>query len=100
MKWKSSISIFYYQPVVDENISSESTITYLKIACSITGYQIDENELGVKVNKSNEWDKRVWAKFNEMKRTYFPCYGAILQVSVLPGDLNISSVKYPHITNF
>ena len=102
LKWKTSLSLFYYQPISDEDLYPESTITYLKVVCSITGYQADGKELGVKIENSKEWNTRVYRNFNTLIKTYYPCYGALLQVTVHPGrqNSNVPLSKYPHFIDF
>jgi hypothetical protein len=84
LKWKSSMTIFYYEPDLDPTVLAGRKIVYLKAVCSITGYQVDDNELGVDVRKPLEWDSRVYANFDALIRDYYPCYGALLNFAVFP----------------
>lgn len=99
LKWKSSMAFFYYEPDLDPAVLAGRKIVYLKAVCSITGYQVDDNELGVDVRKPKEWDSRVYANFHEILRDYYPCYGAVLNFAVFP--LKENDIKrYPCIIDF
>lgn len=99
LKWKSSMAIFYYEPDLDPAVLAGRKIVYLKAVCSITGYQVDDNELGVDVRKPKEWDSRVYANFHELLRDYYPCYGAVLNFAVFP--IKEKDIKrYPCIIDF
>lgn len=99
VKWKSSMAFFYFMPDLDPAILNGRKIIYLKIVCSITGYQVDNNELGVDVANPKEWDSRVYNNFDELIRDYYPCYGALLHLAVFP--YNEKDLKrFPHIIDF
>ena len=99
LKWKSSMAIFYYEPDLDPAVLAGRKIVYLKAVCSITGYQVDDNELGVDVRKPLEWDSRVYANFDALTRDYYPCYGALLNFAVFPLKEN-DIRRYPCIIDF
>ncbi len=99
LKWKSSMAFFYYEPDLDPTVLAGRKIVYLKAVCSITGYQVDDNELGVDVRKPREWNSRVYANFHALLRDYYPCYGAVLNFAVFP--LKENDIKrYPYIIDF
>jgi hypothetical protein len=101
LKWKTSLSLFYYKPVVEGDIYPDSNILYLKVVCSITGYQVDARELGVDLDRSAPWSVQTWNNFNALAQTYYPCYGAVLQVAVLPGgDAQVPLGESPLIIDF
>src|SRR5262245_9256731 len=100
LKWKSSLSLFFFQPALDKELFGDSLVTYLKVVCSITGYQVDANELGVNLDAGEQWDDRVWHNFNKLIHDYYPCYGALLQVSVFPGPETTETLDYPWIIDF
>ncbi|MFQ6041403.1 MAG: hypothetical protein ACE5PV_11155, partial [Candidatus Poribacteria bacterium] len=105
LKWRTSLSMFYYQPEIDdEDLYPDSNIVYLKVVCSITGYQASEEELGIKVDNPREWDKRVLRNFQQIIESYYPCYGAILQVTAFPNDTRSRSSiplrEYPRFIDF
>jgi hypothetical protein len=103
-KWKSSIAVYYYEPKELSDDLKDRKITYLKIACTITNYQI-----------SGEEELSTWTDFDEMTASYwgawhyshnplgesYPCHGALIQVAVYPppnGDTMRSA--YPYISSF
>ena len=101
LRCRTSLAIFYYQPAVDEALYPDSTITYLKVVCSIAGYQVDGRALGVHGERPSEWDSRVWRRYSALIRDCSPCYGALLQISVFPrGRGGIPLEHYPYITDF
>jgi hypothetical protein len=81
-KWRSSVAIFTYDPEPEPGDTSDRRVTYVKVACTITGYQtntvkrklVDFGALSVDAVNALE---------DELNR-YYACYGALLQVSVLP----------------
>jgi hypothetical protein len=44
-KWRSSVAIFYHEPDDLPPSYCDRRITYLKISCTITGYQLDQKEI-------------------------------------------------------
>lgn len=99
VKWKSSMAFFYFEPKLEPEILDDRKIIYLKVVCSVTGYQVDDNELGVDVKNPKEWDSRVYHNFHELIRDYYPCYGALLHLAVFPykeDDIK----RFPHIIDF
>src|SRR6476469_1323210 len=46
-KWRSSIAIFEYEPEEENQTYEGMRITYLKVSCSITGYQENPKEIGI-----------------------------------------------------
>lgn len=110
--WRSSLAISAYEPKTEDlpEEFADQKVTYLKITCSITGYQPTEAEtdqLFVYLD-----DKVADPSFYEiLLREYFACYGALLNVSVLPvrlvaggaGGVKIGGEDlsiYPHIIAF
>jgi hypothetical protein len=98
-KWRSSVAIFTYEPELTPEEQGERRVTYFKVACSITGYQTNRV-------------KRRWIDFGQLPtdlvnaledqlNRYYACYGALLQVSVLPGAAADRSqlARYPIITD-
>lgn len=100
VKWKSSMAFFYFEPKLDPEILDGRKIIYLKIVCSVTGYQVDDNELGVDVENPKEWDSRVYHNFHELIRDYYPCYGALLHLAIFPYKKEDDIKRFPHIIDF
>ena len=56
-RWRSSVVVFSYQPPDDQQTYEGMLISYLKVACTITGFQEDPNEVGLKDGKvSSYWN--------------------------------------------
>ncbi len=101
--WRSSLAIYTYELSESElpKEYSDHHITYIKLACSITGYQ-----------PSKEETQRGFVSFpnvptEEMKRImseYFACYGVLVNVAVFPDPLlqpkEVSPFTYPCIIDF
>ena len=101
-RWRSSIATFYYEPPADQQTVTDMIVAYLKVSCSITGYQSDHKEIGVdKRSLNSSWNS--WGPIdvlNELEETYFPCYGAILEVAVAPQSGNfIFPHEYPYFSD-
>ncbi|MFC6083001.1 PASTA domain-containing protein [Sphaerisporangium aureirubrum] len=90
MRWRSSLAVFSYEPPEDVQAYEGMTVSYLKVVCSITGYQPDPEEVGVKDRKIyTTWsDPTVIENYTDVVNRYYGCYGAIVQVTIgpSPGD--------------
>lgn len=104
--WQSSLAIYAYGPSPD-NLPAElcnQTITYLKVTCSITGYQptqaetsagnfgtppyANPNPIAVAIPNATQGvgvqDVPDADIFGDFVDAYFACYGVLLNVSVFP----------------
>jgi hypothetical protein len=80
-------------------------LTYLKVSCSITGYQPSPEEIEealVELGPVTESDP---AAANRLTSPYFACYGALISVAVFPprpprGGEPPPLDRYPHIIDF
>jgi len=103
--FRSSISLYTYDPKV-EDIPEEYSkcgkqITYLKVSCSITGYQPTEEEKQQIIDLLASVKGVDYSKIDDIIREYFGCYGVLLNVSVHPDKKNKDDLdKYPHIIDF
>lgn len=82
-QWASSIAIFGYEPDPEDLPAAlcDQRLTFLKISCSITGYQPPASELeAVLVAYPNVPSDRLSRMIGE----YHACHGALLNVSVFP----------------
>lgn len=101
--WRSSLAISTYEPEPDQlpKEYSDRRITYLKVACTITGYQPSKEEtnrgLASFPNVPTEDLKRILLE-------YFACYGALVNVAVFPDPGSESGTPspttYPCIIDF
>ena len=46
-RWRSSVAVFGYQPPDDQQNYPGMIVSYLKVACTITGFQPDPEEVGL-----------------------------------------------------
>ncbi|MFF8432205.1 hypothetical protein ACF07Y_45170 [Streptomyces sp. NPDC016566] len=104
-KWQSSIAVFKYVPDEEYQVYPGRKITYLKVTCTITGYQPKADEVqGILTN----WSRLSYAgepfKQDELERrllSYKPCHEAILQVSVAPEQTDgVPLDEYPYFMDF
>ena len=86
--WRSSLALSAYEPGptdVPDNLCGQQ-LTYLKVTCSITGYQPSKDETGQIVDYFGgdpTEDQR--AILDQILAEYFACYGVLLNVAVFPG---------------
>lgn len=103
--FRSSISLYTYDPKV-EDIPEEYSkcgkhITYLKVSCSITGYQPTGEEQQQIIDLLTSINGVDYSKIDEIIREYFGCYGVLLNVSVHPDVKDKDNIdRYPHIIDF
>lgn len=103
--FRSSISLYTYEPKV-EDIPEEYSkcgkqITYLKVSCSIIGFQPTEDEKQEIVDLLASVKGVDYSKIDDITREYFGCYGVLLNVSVHPPSKDKNDIsKYPHIIDF
>lgn len=101
-KWQSSIAVFRYVPTDDYQIYEDRRITFLKVVCTISGYQAKADEIqgllndlaGITVTDYSDEIERAIA-------TYFPCTEALVQVTVAPpAKAKLRLDQYPYFTDF
>jgi hypothetical protein len=107
-EWRSSLAISVYEPKV-QDLPEElcDRITYIKITCSITGYQptVSEKQLS-----EIAFPDVPTERLSRIIGQYFACYGTLLNVVVAPPPNPLSRVAfenprvdlkdYPHIIDF
>jgi hypothetical protein len=109
-RWLSSVSVFSYEPPEEHQTYEGMTVSYLKITCTITGWQPGgtvgqigfENPLA-KI-QAFATDTKVIEAYKSLLK-YYPCHGALLEVSLTPtGDAEtlkkIPKSTYPYIIDF
>jgi hypothetical protein len=106
-KWRSSIAVFYHEPTVLPPEYCNRKITYLKVACTITNYQWDgeaepaAEDVSVLDQLYGDYrDFYAFQWFADDVTTSFPCYGALLQLIVLPSAKSVAKVDFPYVTAF
>lgn len=96
-KWQSSMAVFRYVPEEEYQHYEGRRLVYYKITCTISSYQprADEVQGSVKgagtlsVTEENELDRKL--------KSYAPCNGAILQVTVAPTESNLDPANFPYV---
>jgi hypothetical protein len=102
LRWRSSIAIFEYEPPIDQQRSDDFLVTYLKVSCTVTGYQEDGKEIRIRERLGRSgWTKQdLTDKLGEMVSKYYPCHGAILEVVVAPAEDGYALSDYPYFADF
>lgn len=106
--WRSSLAISAYEPKLEDLPAElcDERITYLKITCSITGYQPSREEIDQAHQDIREGIALGGLPVEELNRiledqSYFACYGALLNVAVFPHvflpNMQVDLKDYPHI---
>jgi hypothetical protein len=85
--WRSSLALWVYEP---DDSPEARRLTYLKVSCSITGYQPSEEETDqiVSAFPDQPTDEQRAAR-DRILSQYFACYGAVLNVGVFPGPRKV-----------
>lgn len=100
-KWRSSIAAFYHEPRELNPAYCNRRITYLKIVCTITNYQIGGEDVTALDRLRGRFGQ--WAPIKEFDGRLtraFPCHGALLQASVFPNPAeNVPLHDFPYITS-
>ncbi len=106
-RWRSSVAVFAYQPPDEQQAYEGMIVSYLKVACTITGFQMDPQEVGIKDRRVDSYwnDPAVIENYKEMVSNYYGCYGAILEVAAAPSGTreevaNIPVTQYPYFADF
>jgi hypothetical protein len=53
-KWRSSLAFFYDEPTDAPDGYCDRVITYLKVVCTVTGYQLDQKEVDLEYDPSGQ----------------------------------------------
>ena len=94
-KWRSSLSVYHYVVPDEETADAypNSRIVYLKLTCSITGWNPSEDlRFASEVaQESGTWDdlqRTLWEVIlaSGWASKYWPCLGAIMQLAVYPNS--------------
>ena len=100
-RWRSSVSIFSYEPPDDFQSYEGLIVSYLKVICTITGFQPDPEEIGLTNRRINSYwnDPEVIENYEELATKYYACYGAILEVALAPIG-NFPLQQFPYFADF
>lgn len=103
-RWQSSLAVFEYQPPPDLQREDGSIVSYLKVACTITGYQAKGREIQMRewIGRSGLGKSDMTNRLLDLAGSYFPCNGAILEVVVAPheDDTRFNLESYPYFADF
>jgi hypothetical protein len=109
-KWRTSLTVYYYIVPEEETVDAypESRIVYLKLSCSITGWNPSEELAQIKIaaSESDQWDdlqKSIWeaVEASSWASKYWGCHGAIMQIGVFPSKVDqVDPDDYPYIIDF
>lgn len=109
-KWRTSLVVYYYI-VPEEDIADaypNSRIVYLKLTCSLTGWNPSEDlrdakESAEESGQLDDLQRTFWEVIiaSGWAETYWPCLGAIMQVAVYPNNPEGVPVDdYPYFIDF
>src|SRR5579859_6523897 len=103
-KWQTSIAISQYVPEEEYQVYTGRKITYLKVTCSITGFQPRDKEVEGRINFGGVSVQTI-DNIDSLLETYLPCTGALIQVAVSPhtkfsGAPGATLDKYPYFMDF
>ncbi len=102
LRWRSSIAVFEYEPEAENQNYEGMTISYLKLACTITGYQEDPTEIGIdRKGLISRWKPSPGIEnYLEVLQKSYACYGADVEIAVGPKDTNTDVHNYPFFADF
>ncbi len=101
-RWRSSLAIFDYEPPEEYQNYPGAIISYLKVVCSITGYQENPTEISLKrrgLLSSWRGSAGITDYLNTLEQ-YYACFGAVLEVSVVPRTSRAPLRQYPYFMDF
>jgi hypothetical protein len=106
-KWQSSIAVFRYVPDDEFQLHPDRKLTYLKVVCTVAGYQAKADEIQGVVGSLGGVGVTVFTQAELERRlaSYAPCNEAIMQVTVGPkprrkGDQEVPLDRYPYFMEF
>jgi hypothetical protein len=101
-KWNSSIVVFRYVPDEDYQIYPGRRLTYLKVVCTITGYQAKADEIeGIIKDVSGLTTTDLSDEIEKAAASVMPCSEALLQVTVAPPEAaRVPLDRYPYFMDF
>lgn len=80
--WRSSLAMFTYEPEYKPADHGDQRVSYVKLVCSITGFQSDR--IRPKTVDFGPLPPRLVNELQKQLNRYYACYGVLLQVSVHP----------------
>src|ERR1700722_1078813 len=92
-KWRSSIAVARYVPDVDYQVYPGRKVSYLKVTCTVSGYQPRDREVEGRINFGGVSVQTI-ADLDSLLDAYLPCTGALIQVAVSPLRSGVSRGDY------
>jgi hypothetical protein len=104
--WRTSTAISVYEPPIEDLPANlcEGRVTFLKVTCSITGYQPTSEETGQIVTlPDTEGNEDLQDAIDRILSEYFACYGALINVAVFPleveRELRRTTINFARISH-
>jgi hypothetical protein len=103
LRFRSSVAVFSYEPPADQQRTDDFRVSYLKVACTITGYQPSDLEIRIRERLGRSgWTRKDNNEYLQaLVGRYYACYGAMLEVVVAPhpeDDFRLEN--YPYFADF
>ncbi|MCC6435559.1 MAG: hypothetical protein IT196_11060 [Acidimicrobiales bacterium] len=106
-QWRSSLVVFGYEPPEEEQLDDATTVSYVKVVASITGFQPDPTQTGFGDRRAYRsfQDPLLFEEYERAATAYYGCYGALLDVAITPGGplaqaQQVALADYPYIADF
>jgi hypothetical protein len=96
-KWQSSIAVYRYVPEDEYQTDKGRRLVYYKVTCTISSYQPQTDEVEGTIAKAGTLTTGEAQELDRKLKSYAPCNGAILQVTVAPHEDGIRKRDYPYI---
>lgn len=100
LRWRSSLAVFEYEPPQEQQRQDGFKVSYIKVACTITGYQPAGKEIRIRERLGRAgWTQGQFA--TDAISAYYACHGAMLEVVVAPhADDRAGFAHYPYFADF
>lgn len=96
-KWQSSIAVYRYVPEEEYQTYEGRRLVYYKVTCTITSYQPQADEVEGAITKAGALTTGEAQALDQKLKSYAPCNGAILQVTVAPQEEGVRRRDYPYV---
>jgi hypothetical protein len=96
-KWQTSMALYRYVPEDEYQVYGGRRIIYYKLLATITSYQPEDQEIEGMIDWARVHPQDI-GDFQERLKTFLPCNGAMIQVTVTPPRADSSKLlEYPYI---
>lgn len=109
-KWRSSFVVYHYIVPEEETVDAypNSRIVYLKLSCSITGWNPSEELADSRTEAfeggvPDDLQITLWEAIesSDWAEKYWPCLGAVMQIAIYPNKTESTNIEdYPYIMDF